>query len=298
MASGTYQQLEMVHTLRRKRGEKLEDHLPRFVEKPSKAKPEWKIYLTLCRTLIDKGRFDLLCRVTYTAWASTLFIGSEAIQRDLEFHCLYAALLNCDLDLVPVHLRGIFYRFPLCQLMVNLLALAIRQCDHSKYKLVTRLLQRNPNDFRLKLLAAHSNFMTGNYKFALMQYYSLSKINPKEPLIPLMISTTLLHMTVQKTATHKTQMAIQSIAFMNRYMRLRGDCQESNYNMGRALHFLGLFSSALQFYKKVLRSEPVKSKHPHVVNLCREAAFNIAQIYRISGSPQLSRLYVHKYITI
>lgn len=39
---------------------------------------------------------------------------------------------------------------------------------------------------------------------------------------------------------------------MKRYQRLRGHCQEVNYNIGRMLHQLGILTAAIYFYEKVL----------------------------------------------
>jgi len=41
-------------------------------------------------------------------------------------------------------------------------------------------------------------------------------------------------------------------AFLNLYIKLRGECQESFYNAGRAFHQLGLLNDAVHFYKKAL----------------------------------------------
>lgn len=39
---------------------------------------------------------------------------------------------------------------------------------------------------------------------------------------------------------------------MKRYQKLRGLCQEVNYNIGRMLHQLGVLTAAIHFYEKVL----------------------------------------------
>ena len=50
--------------------------------------------------------------------------------------------------------------------------------------------------------------------------------------------------------------SLQACAFLNTYLHLRGRCQESYYNLGRAMHQLGLLPAALHYYKKALDLEP------------------------------------------
>ena len=43
----------------------------------------------------------------------------------------------------------------------------------------------------------------------------------------------------------------QACSFLNTYKELRGECQEVYYNLGRAMHQLGLLPAAIFYYKKV-----------------------------------------------
>ena len=43
-------------------------------------------------------------------------------------------------------------------------------------------------------------------------------------------------------------------AFLEMYMEMRGECQETYYNIGRAFHQLGLLSDAAQFYERALKT--------------------------------------------
>lgn len=46
---------------------------------------------------------------------------------------------------------------------------------------------------------------------------------------------------------------------MLRYRKLRGDCQEVYYNVGRLLHQFGIFAGAVHMYERVLRETNVPS---------------------------------------
>ena len=90
----------------------------------------------------------------------------------------------------------------------------------------------------------------------------------------------------------------QACAFLNQYLQLRGSCQESYYNLGRAMHQLGLLPAALHYYKKTLEFAPAANDNNVDFDLRRETAFNVSLIYQGSGSHDLARMYLNKYIVV
>ena len=89
---------------------------------------------------------------------------------------------------------------------------------------------------------------------------------------------------------------------MKTYSQLRGvQCsQEVNYNMGRLLHQLGLFPKAIYYYKIVLES-PVPElveKNSNLLDLKKEAAFNLHLIYLSCENNDLARMYLENYIVV
>lgn len=70
--------------------------------------------------------------------------------------------------------------------------------------------------------------------------------------------------------------------------------------MARAFHQLGLLSGAVYHYKLVLESPPPKlvSENHELLDLRREAAFNLHLIYLQSGNPDLARIYLEDYIVV
>lgn len=50
----------------------------------------------------------------------------------------------------------------------------------------------------------------------------------------------------------------QGFSFLWRYVELRGECQESMYNLGRALHQMSLTHLAIHYYQKALSLPPEK----------------------------------------
>lgn len=85
-------------------------------------------------------------------------------------------------------------------------------------------------------------------------------------------------------------------------MNLRGEqgSQEAHYNTARALHQLGLLPGAIHFYKRVLE-KPVPQlvqENSSLLDLKKEAAFNLHLIYAQADNHQLARMYLENYITI
>lgn len=93
-----------------------------------------------------------------------------------------------------------------------------------------------------------------------------------------------------------------ALAFFKKYTQLRGKegQQETYYNMARAFHQIGLLPSAIHFYKLVLKEDPgdLVKQHANLLDLRKEAAFNLHLIYLQSENHLLARMYLENYITI
>lgn len=70
--------------------------------------------------------------------------------------------------------------------------------------------------------------------------------------------------------------------------------------MGRVFHQIGLLPAAVHFYKLVLTKNPgdLIEKNSHLLNLKKEAAFNLHLIYLQSENYLLARMYLENYITV
>ena len=87
---------------------------------------------------------------------------------------------------------------------------------------------------------------------------------------------------------------LQGCAFLHTYLKLRGPCQEAYYNLGRAMHQLGILAAAVHYYKKVLDIKPPLECEGFSCE--KEAAFNLSLIYKNSGSMELARMVLKKHI--
>lgn len=59
-------------------------------------------------------------------------------------------------------------------------------------------------------------------------------------------------MASQKYVARRHALILQGFSFLWRYVELRGECQESMFNLGRALHQMGLAHLAIHYYQKAL----------------------------------------------
>ena len=101
--------------------------------------------------------------------------------------------------------------------------------------------------------------------------------------------------------------AMKAFAFLFKYRQLAGDTIEANYNIARAYHHLGLFHAAIPLYEKVIRMsmdrqyswipgrQDLKEENE---SLEREAAFNLALIFKSSGNHELARRLLRDHVTI
>jgi len=308
LTSQTNQMLLALRSLRLRRGDPIGDDTKKMEYTANDGGiGEWTLYVNLFRILLRLNRPDLLCRISYTVWASTLFGKSEEMKRELDLQAAYASILNGDTELTPIHLKCLIAcyvylpnRMP--SVILQLISLASRMCGHSRYgRQIVRLLMKRPSDPRLLMMSANNSFMNSNYKYALMEYFALLKHKPDNPMIHLMVATTFLHLIAQRSTSNRAQLTAQAIAFITKYAELRGESQEVYYNLGRFYHVVGLYKQAVGFYRRVLVIQPVDDRSQpdyNVSDLRREAAFNISQIYKSSGCWELAKRYIYQYSVI
>lgn len=90
-------------------------------------------------------------------------------------------------------------------------------------------------------------------------------------------------------------------AFILSYSNTRSKeaTQEIEYNLGRLYHQYGLIHIAKIHYEKVLQyTDKNIEKYPHILDLKREAAFNLHLIYKDSRNYAAARNLLMKYIVV
>lgn len=299
-ANSAKNRLDALQLYRLSRGETLEDeNAPTFsnVNQPT-LKNEFLLFLQMCRLACKQKRHGLFQRLCFSALTSKRF---EKKNSHLMFLCLISCVRNNDSyygynmvrELVRVCRRSNSWN------LMNVIIQRAEDCRHNRF--IMRLLGRVDAFSYLHILHANNCLVSGTYKYALNDYVSLFKVGPSA-LLALLIAVTLLQMACQKFSAKKNQLVIQAIAFMKKYSQMRGKGaeQEANYNIARAFHQLGLLPGAVHHYKLVLESTPstLVRDAPDLLDLKKEAAFNLHLIYANSESEDVARMYLEDYITI
>lgn len=196
-------------------------------------------------------------------------------------------------------MRDIVLRTPDKARVWNLLNQVIIKGDDIRHnRFLLRLSSKKPDSVALSMLNGHNSLVAGTYKYCLAEYMKVFKASQSDPLASLMLGITYVHMACQKFSADKNALVLQAWVFLNSYREHRGDCQESLYNLGRAMQQLSINHQAIHYYELALEQSPFPSRpgQPNL-DLTKEIAFNLALLYKKS-SPDLSTYYIRKYITV
>eukprot|EP00795_Rhopilema_esculentum_P004300 gene4300-20500_t len=198
--------------------------------------------------------------------------------------------------------------------------------DRKGHKYVLRQLFKHPAILPLIIVNGHNTFLCGSYKYALGEYIRAFRMKPRDPMLSLCIGITYLHLACQRFTKHRHTSVLQraslqpsrtskglyakwchkyflalmrmGIAFMLQYYNMRGRCQEACYNLARAFHQVGLVHFSVMFYNKALNFPLKEDQYSEFSDLHREAAYNLALIYKNSGNDDLARRTLCKYIWV
>ncbi|GAA5974117.1 hypothetical protein JCM11641_003446 [Rhodosporidiobolus odoratus] len=139
----------------------------------------------------------------------------------------------------------------------------------------------------------------------LIRAYELDK---KQPLVNLALATAYIQRAMSRKTDNRQHQIAQGFAFLEQYRRLRGPCQETEYNLARAFHHLGIQSHAVRHYESVLSSPAPSNPNPDAmavdgdpvpvppvedryadVGYRKTAAYNLVTIYATTGATELAR---------
>eukprot|EP01120_Amphizonella_sp_Union-15-10_P012769 TRINITY_DN5763_c0_g1_i6.p1 TRINITY_DN5763_c0_g1~~TRINITY_DN5763_c0_g1_i6.p1 ORF type:complete len:795 (-),score=154.08 TRINITY_DN5763_c0_g1_i6:183-2567(-) len=151
----------------------------------------------------------------------------------------------------------------------------------------------------IQIMIGNHALLTDTYKLAIAHYFQAYRIEPYNPFLNMMIGIAFLSKVMGRILPDRHHQVMLAFAFFFRYYNLQNRNKESTYNLARAFHQLGMFNFAIPLYEKVLGwqenfTDP-DCDHPPLV---REAAYNLALIYKHSGSEDLARNILREYVTI
>ncbi|KAI8368817.1 hypothetical protein EDC96DRAFT_564132 [Choanephora cucurbitarum] len=150
-------------------------------------------------------------------------------------------------------------------------------------------------------------------------------VAPKDRLNTLSLGISFLHTAIQRKTDNRHLQIMQGMLFIFEYAKLADHNQESEFNIARAFHMLGLTHLAIPHYEKVLCMPPTSKSYEKQIrpldsaytwpiseqeeaelekeqddenDLKREAAYNLHLIYVTSGSFGLAQILLLKYCSI
>lgn len=193
-------------------------------------------------------------------------------------------------DVADQFLRSLCSIYPKNIVLWNFLYRVIHKTGmfHLSAKFLHRMVSRHPDNVPLRILNGNSFYMSSSFKIALTEYFPAYQRSPKSPILNLLMGLTYLNLSMSRRTPDRHLSIMQAFAFLNQYYDLTERSQEATYNLARAFHQLNLTNFAIPLYEEVLEKEwpPVKTldaNHSYVGHLKREAAYNLALIYRQSG---------------
>ncbi|XP_033099114.1 general transcription factor 3C polypeptide 3-like [Anneissia japonica] len=219
----------------------------------------WELFKKVSQALASCGEFTALHHLLSSAMWSNQYANHPLKLKEIGHMMIFAAYLSGDFlnQKANWYLRNACRKDGDYMQPWNLLGLMMAQHHDMKFlmRFCFRLtIGKYPDSFALALLNGHHAFHRGSYKHALGEYVRGYKMDPDSAMTNLFIALTFLHIACQKFPTKRHMLIMQTVAFLKEYEKLRGDTQETNYNIGRAMHHLGLFHLAIHFYNTVLET--------------------------------------------
>uniref|UniRef100_A0A6Q2WVX3 General transcription factor IIIC, polypeptide 3 n=1 Tax=Esox lucius TaxID=8010 RepID=A0A6Q2WVX3_ESOLU len=264
------------------------------------SREDWWILLVRCVcTLCEVKRFK---EAELLVDSSLEFYSFYDVKRkELEYFGLSAAFLDHNYRKAYDYIRLTLIEKQDLPMMWNVFnQVTIHSQDVRHHRFCLRLLLKNPDNHALCVLSGHNALVSGSFKHALGQYVQAFRVQPDEPLYSLCVGLTFFHMAAQKFVVKRHPLLLQGFSFLWRYVEQRGHCQESMYNLGRALQQLGLAHLAIHYYQKALSFPPpmLEGIETDQVDLRREIAFNLSIIYQANENTDMVRHLINTYCTV
>ena len=256
----------------------------------------WQLFTHLKTSLISLKIFQKLFSLTLLMVICPAFYNNTSRSAELEYICLIAGILAKKVNFSYYIVRNYIIKGQKNSRIWNVLNRIIIISQDLRYnRFCIRLAMKHPDNLALCQLNGHNALLAGSYKHALGEYFMCLKLDCLNPIHYFMIGLCYIHFVCQKFTSHRHMLTIQAVSYLNHYKVLRGNHEEVLYNLGRAMHQLGLLSHAVSFYKKVL--EAPNNFNEGFFSLKREAAYNLHLIY-LKTSPELAIDILHRHLIV
>uniref|UniRef100_A0A3B4Y0J7 General transcription factor IIIC, polypeptide 3 n=1 Tax=Seriola lalandi dorsalis TaxID=1841481 RepID=A0A3B4Y0J7_SERLL len=259
----------------------------------------WQLLVSCVLTLCEVHRYGEAELLVESAMEFYSFYDNKPRRKELEFFGLSATILDHNYYKAYNYIRlMLMENVDLPQLWNVFNQVCLGHQRHHRFCL--RLLLKHPDNHALCVLCGHNAMVSGSFKHALGQYVQAFQTHPSNPLHSLCVGLTFFHMASQKYVAKRHTLVLQGFSFLWRYVELRGECQESMYNLGRALHQMGLTHLAIHYYQKALTmpTQKLEGIADDQVDLRREIAFNLSHIYHASGNMEMARQIINTHCIV
>ncbi|RUS74820.1 hypothetical protein EGW08_017410, partial [Elysia chlorotica] len=165
-------------------------------------------------------------------------------------------------------------------------------------RFTVRALMKNPNSIPLSILNGNERLISSTYTQAVAEYMDVFKKMPDNDMVILCSAISLLHIASNAHVVRKNNLILQITSLLNVYREMRGECQETYYNIGRAWNQMNIQFAAVHYYKKALEFPAAVIDDKGTFDLRREIAYNLSRIYMRSNNYDYARYYIERYCVI
>ncbi|XP_038049643.1 general transcription factor 3C polypeptide 3-like [Patiria miniata] len=248
----------------------------------------FSLYCKTIDALVKLRQLEEAEALSNTVLVSKRFARESSQQLDVEVMGICVYFLSAKYRRVYEEMRSLLSKHADSAAVWNLFSFVTNLTnDNRHHKFCLRLtLKKLHENIALCILNGHNAMVNGTFKHAIGEYIRGFRQKPNDPFLTFMIAISICHIACQKYTTKRHSLIVQAFAFLKRYEELRGVSQETCYNIGRALHELGLLHMALRYYHKGLDLPP-SSDDPRF-DLRSELAYNLSLIYRHSGNEEMA----------
>eukprot|EP00898_Chlorokybus_atmophyticus_P003436 jgi/Chlat1/4093/Chrsp26S04008 len=178
-------------------------------------------------------------------------------------------------------------------------------------KFLVRLISRQTDLVPAQLLLGQQYSLSEYFQLSLAELLHVARLAPGEPMVFLSMGVAYLHLAMSRRVKDRNKTVLLAFAAFHHYYTLRNGNQEACYNLARAYHQLGLAHMAVPYYQRALtqdickdhmaaRSEVAEGviERRQSYDLRREAAHNLALIYKASGAVELARQVLSQHAVV
>ncbi|PIK43898.1 hypothetical protein BSL78_19228 [Apostichopus japonicus] len=157
---------------------------------------------------------------------------------NLEFLLVLSQFFNGEYRACYSVLRNMTKKYADNNRFMNFFSLVTNLSNERKhYRYCLRMtIKIFPDNFAFCYLNGCNAMVRGSYKHALGEFVIALRQNVEAPYPNFCIGLCFFHLANQKFIDKRHSVILQGFAFMKRYEEYRGACQETYYNIGRALH--------------------------------------------------------------